>query len=313
METLTVSKKLLEVMTIIEKLGPEESDYPIINKIVDNIKNEEDEQIFRELIKPMLNQNSLYGHTYLKPFGYAGDYLLIEKLYQKHMSEDARYYKWDKYYHSHDATEAVRNRKTYFVKTMQQLCFRKSGALQILILGSGPATDVNEFLCKNPEADVTFDLLDIDQRAIDYASNKNKKFLDKINFIRMNVLRFTPDKKYDLIWSAGLFDYLNDRIFTGLLNRYKNNLKKSGEMIIGNFSPANPTRKVMEIICQWYLIHRSSQQLRQLAVKAGIPRQIIKVDKEPLGINLFLRIKPDKLKVSLPNVSAIKHSEKRNV
>ncbi len=313
MERLTMNKKLFDLMTIIEKMGPDESEYPIINKLVESIKNEEDEQLFRDLATPMLDQSTLLGHGFVKPFGYAGDYLLIEKIYKKYISEDVRYYKWDKYYHSLEAASAVRNRKTYFVKTMQQLCFRKSGALQVLILGSGPATDVHEFLCKKPDADVTFDLLDIDQRAIDYASDKNKKFLSKINFVRMNVLRFAPDKKYDLIWSAGLFDYLNDRIFTGLLNRYKNNLKKDGEMIIGNFSPLNPTRKVMEIICQWYLIHRTSQQLRQLAVKAGIHRHIIEVDKEPLGINLFLRIKPDKLKVSLQNVSSLQHSEKSDL
>jgi len=292
METLTVSKSLSDTIEIIEKFGPDENDYSFINKIVDSIQNEQEAQIFRELLKPVLNENTLFGHGFIKPFGYAGDYLLIEKIYQQHVSYDPKYIKWDKCYNCLEAAIAVRNRKTYFVKTMQQLSYRKPGKLHVLILGSGPATDVYEFFTKNPQVDITFDLLDIDQRAIDYATDKNKIHLSKINFTRMNVLRFAPDKNYDLIWSAGLFDYLNDRIFTGLINRFKNNLKKGGEMIIGNFSPLNPTRKVMEVICQWYLIHRSNQQLIQLAVKAGIPRQIVEVDREPLGINLFLRIKP---------------------
>jgi len=163
----------------------------------------------------------------------------------------------------------------------------------VLILGSGPTTDVHEFFTRNPNADATFDCLDIDQRAIDYASAKNKKYLSKINFIRMNVLRFVPTKKYDLIWSAGLFDYLNDRLFTGLISRYKSNLKINGEIVIGNFSTENPTQRVMEVMGEWFLNHRSSQHLIKLATEAGIANKYIFVDKEPLGINLFLKLKSD--------------------
>ncbi len=312
METLTLSKQLTDVMGIIEKYGPEENEYTVLNKIVNNITREEEIQIFIDFIKPILNENTMFGHAFVKPLGYAGDYLLIEKMYQQHVSNDLKYCKWDKYYHSQEAAKAVRNRKTYFIKIMEQLCFKRPEPLKILILGSGPATDVFEFLTKNPNANVMFNLLDFDQRAIDYAADKNKNYLNKIRFIKMNVLRFMPEHKYDLIWSAGLFDYLNDRLFIGLVHRFKNNLSIRGEIIIGNFSPYNP-RKAQEILCDWHLILRSSQQLRNLAVKAGLPRQIIEVDKEPLGINLFLRIKPDKLKVSLQNVSSLQYSEKSDL
>lgn len=125
----------------------------------------------------------------------------------------------------------------------------------------------------------------------------------------MNVLRFMPTDKYDLIWSAGLFDYLNDRYFVGLLNRFKNNLNPYAEMVIGNFSDNNPTRRVMEVIGQWYLLHRSSQKLTQLAINAGIAENAIYVDQEPLGINLFLRIKPDFESTKPVQVSIHRHIE----
>ena len=61
-------------------------------------------------------------------------------------------------------------------------------------------------------------------------------------------------------------------------------------MIIGNFSTENPTQRVMEVIGEWYLNHRSREHLKRLAKDAGISDQFIDVDKEPLGINLFLRV-----------------------
>lgn len=307
MKTLSISKRLMDVISIVEKFGPDKGEYAILNKAVNDITSKEEVDTLIELVKPMLNEQTMFGHAYSKPFGYAGDFLLIEKMYKKQVSDDPRFRKWDLYYHSQEAAKAVRNRKTYFVKILEELYARKKGEpIEILILGCGPATDVYEFFSRNPKANVKFDLLDIDQRAIDYATQKNKKFLDRISFIRMNVLRFKPNKKYDLVWSAGLFDYLNDRLFTGLVSRYKHFMKEDGEMIIGNFSPYNP-RKAQEILCDWYLILRDSDHLTQIALNAGVPIDAVYVDKEPLGINLFLRIN-----AAIVYSSAVEETEKRH-
>lgn len=294
MRTLSINMYQEAVIAMIEKLGPDEHEYPIINNLVNSISDEEEAKAFRELIMPVLKGNSLYGYTYHKPLGYAGDFMLIEKMYQTYVSSDPTCRKWDIYYHTHEATKAVRNRKLYFVRLMEELCADRAETVNILILGSGPTTDVHEFLTRNPQVNVTFDCLDIDQRAIDYAAEKNKKYLSMINFIKMNVLRFMPNKNYDLIWSAGLFDYLNDRLFTGLISRFKTFLKPNGQMVIGNFSNENPTQRVMEVMGEWFLNHRSGLHLKRLANFAGITPGMVYVDKEPLGINLFLKINAQK-------------------
>ena len=292
METINVGKEQLQLLAIIEEMGPDSAIYPFLNTYINKISTKEDIAMFKEAFRPVLDEDTLFGYTLRKPLGYAGDYMLIEMMYNRHLSANPRLCNWDKYYHSQEAVKAVLNRKTYFVNAMEEIYNRNNAKTEVLILGSGPAADVHEFFSRNPNANVNFDLLDIDQRAIDYASLKNTNYLDRISFMKMNVLRFQPEKKYDLIWSAGLFDYLNDRYFQNLLMRYKNNLKKDGEMIIGNFSTANPTRRVMEIIGEWYLLHRNEQHLLYLANEADIPSDFLDVEKEPLGINLFLRIKP---------------------
>jgi len=279
-----------KVLKILQNNGPKENEYKLLDEIIDTIDNETKGKEFRELIMPVLENDTIFGHTFRKPFGYAGDYLLIEKIYQNHESKDTLFTKWDRFYHSHEATQAVRNRKKFFINKLNELTANNE-KVSVLILGSGPATDVYEFLSETKNGkNITFDLLDIDANSIEYATKKNHEYLDQINFIRKNVLRFNTTNKYDLIWSAGLFDYLDDKIFTFLLKRFSSNLKPNGQIIIGNFSPSNPTIKVMEIMTEWFLHYRDEQCLTKLALMAGIDESLIKIEKEPLGINLFLKI-----------------------
>ena len=61
-------------------------------------------------------------------------------------------------------------------------------------------------------------------------------------------------------------------------------------MIIGNFSINNPSRKIMEILGDWYLYHRTPGQLKNFALEVGISEKDLEVISEPLGINLFLKV-----------------------
>ena len=162
---------------------------------------------------------------------------------------------------------------------------------KVLILGSGPASDVYEFLTNSSGSNnISFDLIDFDQCAIDFSMKKNKKFGGQISYNRINALRFNSYKLYDLIWSAGLFDYFKDKHFTFLIRKYINCLTEDGEMVISNFSTKNPTKRFMEVI-DWYLNARTESDLFRIASDANIDKELVSVEKEPLGINLFLKIK----------------------
>ena len=168
---------------------------------------------------------------------------------------------------------------------------RDSKEKQVLILGSGPATDVNEYLKENPGSRIHFDLVDFDQNAITFAKSQNEAFEDRIDYFKINVLRFKPYLWYDMIWSAGLFDYFKDRHFVYMINKYYKYVAEGGEFIIGNFSHSNPTRRLMEVLSDWYLNHRSKYDLVRMALEAEIQEDLVDVDMEELGVNLFLRIK----------------------
>jgi SAM-dependent methyltransferase len=294
-EMLAVEIDDIDIDTYIEEIfaknGPDKEDYLVFYKLVDRLKAEEVED-FRRKIASILNPDSLFGFSYTKPFGYSGDFFIIEKIYQYYVNPDERYRKWDEFLHSAGAVIAVRNRKTLAIEIFEQLNKKAVGLRQdVLILGSGPVTETFEFFERNPDNSLVFEMLDLDKRAIAYAKTKNRKYLNKMTFHNANVIRFTPERKFDLIWSAGLFDYFKGKHFVYLIKRYYEFLKDDGEMIIGNFNVENPSRRSMEIMGDWFLYHRSAEELKQFALQAGVEESKIDVIQEPLGINLFLKIK----------------------
>ncbi len=144
-----------------------------------------------------------------------------------------------------------------------------------------------QFFEKNPDASLHFDCIEQDQNAVNYAQELCKNFLPNITFHVKNALRFQSTTKYDLIWSAGLFDYFDDKVFVHLLKKLGSMLEGGGEIVIGNFSTMNPSKSYMEVF-EWHLHHRSPNTLKYLAKSAGFTN--ITIGKEPEGVNLFLHI-----------------------
>lgn len=279
------------IKKILAKNGPDIEEYQLIFDKVDKLEIE-DINKFRNALKPILNPNTIIGFSYTKPFGYNGDFFIIEKIYQQYVNPNPKYKKWDEYFHTFPAAIAVINRKELAIDIFEKLNEKANGNKKdVLILGSGPVSETFEFFEKNPDNTLVYDLLDLDNRAIAYAKVKNKKYLHKMTFFNRNVIRHTPDKKYDLIWSAGLFDYFKGKHFVYLLKKYYEFLNDGGEMIIGNFNTNNPSRTIMELLGDWFLHHRSKDELKNFAIQAGISADKIEVISEPLGINLFLRVR----------------------
>jgi len=275
---------------LIENGGPEPYEYEKFTSLVNNLKPEEVDD-FRERMKPILNDKTLIGHGYIKPYGYPGDFTLINKIYLFEVNSDAKYKNWDLFFQNQPAADAVRNRKNYFMEYCKALISRKVNA-KVLVLGSGPASDVNEFLTTYLSGKgISFDLIDFDQAAIDFSMKKNKKFNGQISYNRINALRYNSFRLYDLIWSAGLFDYFKDKHFTYLIRKYVNCLSEDCEIVISNFSTKNPTKRLMEVLSDWYLNLRTESDLFRIASDANIDKEMVSVEKEPLGINLFLKIR----------------------
>ncbi len=287
------------IRTLVQNGGPDESEYEILDNFFAKFMSHFNQGVFSEKDRQELWQNfgeafstqTMQGFAVCKPHGYLGDFEIIDRIYQSWVSPHEHLKKWDYFFHTRQAPRAVRNRKAYFQQLLQQVeANHRNGSIHLLNVGSGPARDVSEYLDQYPHSQIRIDCLDQDQKAIYYAQKLCTDHLDRVFFINENIFHYRPAYSYDLIWSAGLFDYLLDRHFCVILKRLLKKLKPNGELVIGNFSPKNPTRAYMEFAC-WRLYHRTDQQLRQLAEEAGVPAEYIRVEAEPEKVNLFLHIR----------------------
>jgi len=268
-----------------------------IDSIAEDLKNapnrEELENQFFEICAN-IDCSLMHRRTREKPLGYAGDYQLIDWIYTQKTAPSGQGKLFDLLFHSYEASQSVRNRKQYLINKCIELSKTKKSRFDILDLGCGPCRDVLEtFQATDNGKNLYFHCVDHEPEAIEYAK-KLIAHTDVQNNIRLdctNVFRLKTSNKFDLIWSAGLFDYLEDRIAVLLLKKIWRYLKDEGQIIFGNFSSKNPTRKGMELVGKWYLIHRTINDLIKLVRAAKLPFSELEVESEPLGVNLFCIIK----------------------
>lgn len=270
--------------------GPEQKDYLSINRIFQS-QYAHDRKSFidrfstmRNKVKAFHDKRSIAGFCYLQPYGYAGDFELIDRLYTGYISDDPAISNWDAFAQAQPAAVAVRNRKAYFINLLE-----RKRPLRVLNIASGPCRDIKEYYERHPLSATEIDCVEVDGRAIEFAKNL-LSYVRSVHFIQQNVISFKIEKEYDLVWSAGLFDYFNDNLFVRILAKLIRGLPGNSEIVIGNFSDNNPNRAFMEVGMNWHLHHRSPEQLIHLAIRAGASDWNLRVEKEPEGINLFLHL-----------------------
>ncbi len=278
--------------------GPMPADYAHMNRSLRQLGDSVRAEIItrREVLSYVKDittrhlDNTLQSRALAKKYGYSGDFEIIDDIYTQRIIASEELRRWDLYFHAQPAPVAVRNRKAYFHHLLNKHHGSKSGPLHILNVASGPARDMREWMLDHPNADLFFDCIDADVHAIDHARVLCAPFIDRVEFHHRNAMRFLPSKGFQLVWSAGLFDYLSDRAFVFLLKSLLAVTSRGGEVVIGNFSDFNPSRDYMELMGDWMLNHRTAKQLRELAIEAGAPAKRIDIQWEPEGVNLFMHI-----------------------
>lgn len=252
-----------------------------------NITHDQAMEYWRMMGDAFCSMLTNQGFVCLKPHGYAGDFEVIDRIYTGWLSPRDDLRNWDHYYHAQPAVQAVCNRLAFFTELLDTTVSSVS-QMSVLNIGSGPARDVGACLARHENLSMA--CLDQDAKAINYAKTLNNCQCDeRLTFVQTNVFRYRPDKQHDIVWSAGLFDYLDDKQFVHLLRRLYETVKPGGLLVVGNFGTNNPSRNYMEF-GQWFLNHRTTDELINLGRQCGVKTSKINVEAEPAGVNLFLHI-----------------------
>src|SRR5688572_16120098 len=106
------------IKPLIAKGGPDIDDYveldSWIEETYDHIKsNNLDKDQLNKLIETFgdaFSKETMQGFAFQKPHGYAGDFEIIDRIYQRYVSNKPHLTKWDEYWQNQAAADAVRNR-----------------------------------------------------------------------------------------------------------------------------------------------------------------------------------------------------------
>ena len=243
-----------------------------------------------------------------KPLGYAGDYEMMNMLYRSNHEGVSLFAKViNQCAATEVAARANINRISYLVEKLRGPLTRardtQGDRVRVASIGAGPGREIEVLLESDPSLGPYLDVMLIDQepRAIGYCERRLSPLQAKtgvrLHFARESMRRLLCGGQIaqmmgqrQIIYSAGLFDYLSDRSFSALLGTLYDAVPMGGQILIGNVDVSNPTRYFMEYFAEWFLIHRSRAQLLDKARVLRPPPRAVRVESEPLGVNLFLVI-----------------------
>lgn len=286
------------ITDMVRRGGPQPNEYDHLTQFFDSIhaaakrRTLSTEQLGRlmDAFGEAMGLETVQGFAYRKPHGYAGDFEILDRVYNRWVSPHAHLANWDRYFHSLPAPKAVRNRIPYLHRLLDEAVRRNPNA-HILDVGSGSCRSLFEWLECHPDSEAQFDCIEVDPKAIAFASKLCHAHIRRIKFQQRNVFQYQPDNRYDLIWSAGLFDYFDDAVFVSVGRRLLTALTPDGELVAGNFAPGNPQRAYMETIGGWSLHLRSAEELVALMARCGATAERVHIGTEPEGVNLFAHVR----------------------
>ena len=70
---------------------------------------------------------------------------------------------------------------------------------------------------------------------------------------------------FDMVYAAGLYDYLNQRLASALSAAFFSLLRPGGRLVVENFDAGIYDSGYMEAIVDWFLIYRDAAEMLALA------------------------------------------------
>jgi extracellular factor (EF) 3-hydroxypalmitic acid methyl ester biosynthesis protein len=261
----------------------------------------------RELHPIVLCSPFLY-RTYTKPLGYAGDYEMVNMMLRNPYEGSSAFAKLLNFaLLNTEPVVAHRNRIDYLITRLRSECVRRvsRGKTRVFNLACGPAMEIQRFLKDYEESDLAeIDLLDFNSETLEYTRERIQEskmaggretqvryFQRSVHQLLRAATQGGEDEftNYDIVYCAGLFDYLSQRVCKRLVELFCTMVRPGGMVIVTNVAQSNPRKAWMEYVMEWNLIYRDTDEMNDL-IPEGIPLRQSKVEADATGVNLFLEI-----------------------
>ena len=254
-----------------------------------------------ELLTPEFQDGVAGYRGYQKPLGYPGDFILMNAFYAQELEGKTAY---GKLLHLLIARfplaacvtprmEMLADAITATVEKASRDSSTRAAGVRIASLGSGPAREVESYLkSHSPDRPLHFVLIDQDEGALSYAYNQVYPLVARLDngssveclhiaFAQMlkdpSVLDSLPPQ--DLVYSAGLVDYLTDPIATRIFAMLYSQLRPGGTLVVGNMADNPGIGWLPEFLLDWTLLYRSEEEMKSFADQLGAASVEVRLDR----------------------------------
>lgn len=258
-----------QVIPAFQVLGPRLSS--IWESAVQNQQLNDAEKISRAHAIFSLVQQDPYSHrAFHKPRGYAGDAVMLDYVYAGSPASETS----DMGRVVFKGTTrgpmglSVVFRRHLLSAHINQVVSTKPG-FRILSVASGHCREIEDSLLGVSEVASSgeFVAFDQDSESCELVEKQYANYPVKVVCSSVRKLLSGPSDAlgtYDLIYSAGLFDYLADPVASKLIDSLSSMLRPGGKLLVGNFAPSSFGRGYMELLLDWKLIYRGGGDLVNL-------------------------------------------------
>lgn len=307
-ERLTVEKQMAEQLC--------RSVFPFLDELFDQLEQtaihcgEELEPVHaafvRRQIHPLILCSPFADRTVHKPLGYAGDYEVVNMILRDPHEGSSLYARLlNRWFIKQPPAEAHRNRVHHLTQRLLEesaRCAQGGKSLRVFNLGCGPAREIQDFMAEHRVSDhAEFSLLDFNEETVTHSrsvleavrTRHNRKTV--LNFQKKSVAQVLRGRdietaSYDMVYCAGLFDYLSDAVCLRLMNVFYEILAPGGLLLVTNVDSGNPIRHWLEDVLDWHLIYRNGAEMKRLKPDAAVADDM-SLCADCTGVNLFLEVR----------------------
>jgi extracellular factor (EF) 3-hydroxypalmitic acid methyl ester biosynthesis protein len=219
----------------------------------------------------ILHQDPLTGRAYRKPRGYAGDAVMLDMMYgSAAIPEDTSVVGSTVFSYTSvsPASQSVTARRDFLADYVDTAA-REYSKPDVLCVACGHLREGQRCRSLASGRLGKFVALDQDARSLRVVGAEQKHFgveplLSSVRGILNGTL---SHERFDVIYTAGLYDYLETPVATALTTTLFGLLKPGGRLLIANFAPDLIDIGYMEAAMDWWLIYRSEGEMQDLIAR----------------------------------------------
>jgi extracellular factor (EF) 3-hydroxypalmitic acid methyl ester biosynthesis protein len=245
-------------------------------------------------LKDVIHQAPFTKRAYDKPRGYPGDAVVLDWIYgYETLPIDAdpfvtELHRWE--FHTPSCV-SVRNRKTVLAAAVDDMASRRDRPIRVMATACGHLREAEESTAVKSGRVAEYLALDQDRESLTIATQASpvvRPIHGSVRGILANKIRYAD---LDLVYAAGLYDYLGDAIAIQLTSRLFQMLAPGGRLLIANFNPDLRDIGYLEAYMDWQLIYRTDEEVAGCAHAVLVSEiQAAKVFREPAGNISFLEL-----------------------